>query len=112
MIYETSQGDDETLELTILDQDGVAINITNYGIKLTVWDPLTKEILITKTSAIPSEIQKVTPASGRADVYIASSDTVDMKGAYEFDVQLTSAGGAVQTVDKDIFVVKEDISAP
>ena len=113
MTFETYQGDDDLLNLAIIDDAGAAIDITNYTIRLTVKKPLTSTVLFTKVSTDTNQIAKTAPYSGGlAVVKILSADTISLLGAYDFDVQLTLPSGLIKTFAKGVLKVIGDVSAP
>lgn len=84
--------EDRPLEYTVLDEDGVAVNITGWTVTWTLRvDRATSAALITKT--VGSGITLTTPASGILRVTIDSADwsTID-PGNYWMVLERTGSG--------------------
>jgi len=96
-------GDSRTLELTINDEDGAALDITTateitWALSKKVSDSVIPKggALITKT--LGSGVTLIDGPTGRADVAITPEDTADMKeDDYYHEVQL-ELGGDTSTV--------------
>lgn len=111
-MYEIYRGDNATLNVTARDSDGDLVDLTDVDLAFAVKDRKTGETVIAKSSDDAQEIYKNDPTNGEVQVYLVPSDTTDLNpGAYEFDLQLTLANGQVQTVLKDVLVIRGDISA-
>lgn len=87
-------GDDYTLQFTLNDSDGNAVDITGYTIEFCVKQKLTDSVkLLDKTATL------ITPASGRFDVVLLdtdSSNTEKVFGVYE--IQATDGSGLISTL--------------
>ena len=112
-VIETFRGDDDNFEMNFVDEDGVAINITNYEIKFSVKKSGSDEVLIGKESlpnGSATEIEKTSPQNGKAILYINSDDTGGLDpGAYEYDVQYTENSN-IHTYTRGVFVIKGDVT--
>lgn len=117
-MFEVFADDDDILMQDFTDENGLPQDISTATLLMTVRDQKTKAVIFTKSSTSISEIEKLVPAGGGAAgsdgktyIYISGDDTKNLKGAYEYDIQITFANSTVVTLDKDFLVVKEDISA-
>ena len=89
------RGDDETIQLTFKDSDGVAINITGYTIFFTV--KLECEIDVSDsvdaTAVIKKEITSHSdPTHGITQLVLNEADTNLAPGIYYWDLQLVKDG--------------------
>lgn len=94
--------------------DGVAIDITGSTMRFTAKnDPSDADgsALISETTT-GGGITLVTPASGVYRITLAPGDTTGLtvSSVLHYDVQLTTAGGAVYTLCKGHFTIVGDIS--
>lgn len=109
-MYEIYQGDNATLNVVCRDSDGDLVDITNVDLLFSLKDRKTDTVLVTKHSDTVTQIEKDVPASGHAKIYLLPIDTSTLLGAYEFDLELTYSNGQVETVLKDVIVIRGDIS--
>lgn len=109
-MYEMFRGDNATINVTCRSSAGALVNITNVALEFSVKDRVTGDVIITKSSNVSTEILRDVPASGHAKVFLLPIDTVSLLGAYEFDLELTYSNGQVETVLKDVLLIKGDIS--
>ena len=109
-VMEIFRGDDETFEMNFVDEDGNAVDITNFDINFSMKKPGNDTVLIEKSSDYSTQIEKTTPLSGIALLKLLSSDTSDLDpGSYEYDVQYIENTN-IHTYKKGIFVIKGDVT--
>jgi len=114
-ILEIFKGDDKTYELSVVDSDGTAVNLTGCTLKFTVkryrTDAYT-DAKIKKTSASEAEIKITDAAAGEAEIYVTDDDTKSLEAkTHWFDVELTK-GGKIYTIKFGKFIVLEDVTDP
>ena len=98
------QGNNRTIEVTLVDSDGAAFDLTNTVVSFTVKKYETDSVaLISKTSAVVSEISISSPATlGIFEVFLLPGDTEDLAGNKVYDITVVS-GGKTYTVVKSDF---------
>jgi len=106
------KGDSRTLEVTVTDTSGAAVDITGYTMKFTVKKSEADTTnTIQKTTTLATEIDLTDPANGIAEVYLLPADTLNLKaGTYVYDVEVTTDTSKVYTVIKSTFVIVEDVT--
>lgn len=97
---EVTRGDTESLQATVVDAVGVAINLTGATIRFTVRasaaDPIA---VIAKDNAGLGGITVPSPATGIALIALTPANTrLLTNGRWVYDVQVTEASGRVTTV--------------
>ena len=107
---EVFRGDDKSLNLTLKDAAGTAIDITGYTIFFTVkssTDTAANDdgALISKTVTSHTDA-----AAGESTISLTGSDTDISEGTYVYDIQTKDASGAIQTLVKANFIVKTDVT--
>lgn len=109
------RGDDEALELTLLDADGVTpLDLTGCSIRFTAKrkdSDTDANAIIAKVT--PSEIEiDANPLLGLATVYIVPADTsaLTAKTKLLWDVQVTDGAGLVHTVATGTLTILPDIT--
>lgn len=109
---EIYRGDNRTFQVTVKDGDGVAVDITGAAIKFSVKEEISDtDYEIQKT--VGSGITITDAANGIYEVYLLPADTQNMGvGIYEYDSELTTAGGNVYTVVRGEFTVQAEITRP
>jgi hypothetical protein len=102
------RGDTTNIKLTITDQDATAINLNGAVVFFTVKsDPFAAD----DDALIAKEITShTTAASGITTVALSATDTTIAAGVYYYDVQVRNSTGTIQSIDQDIFEVKQDIT--
>lgn len=100
------QYDSQVLELTVFDADGSPRDITNDRIlfRVAVFN-LVKDSLNGAT-----EVNKVTPLSGRADIIIDPGDLAKVPGVHDYEVVGISGVDRTTLVDGTITVEKSVIT--
>lgn len=102
------RGDDTTINITCLDDNGAAIDITGYTIFFTVKsninDADASAVISKQTSSHTS------PTQGRSTITLAHADTDIAEGDYIYDFQLVSGSGAVTSTERNILTVRKDVT--
>lgn len=88
-------GDHADLQFTVVDADGVAVNITGATISWKCAADADSAAIVTKTTA--SGITITNGAAGIFKVALAPADTTSISGVYYHEAQMTLSG-AVTTV--------------
>ena len=102
------RGDDKTWNLTFVDEDGNAIDLTGATIFFTV--------KINKADADSDAVIDVDQAShtnaagGLSSITITNSETDLKPENYFYDFQLVDSGGLVTTVLSGIFKITQDVT--
>ena len=91
------KGDTTTIQITLKDSTGTAINITGYTIWLTI-----KPVFNTSdTSPVPTIQKKATaftdPTNGTHLYTLTNTDTSISTGAYVYDIQVKDVSGTITT---------------
>lgn len=110
--------DDRTLSVTVNEENGDPVNLTNaklwFTVKQRATDLDTQALIRKKTASAggsDDEIDITDATGGRAEVYIVPADTLNMNpGTYIYDVQVTLANGKTYTVTRDKITFKEDVT--
>jgi len=110
---EIFRGDNKTYEVTVVDADGDAFNLTGaliiFSVKSSNNDATYKIQLSTDDAA---EIEITDAAGGIFKIYIVPGDTNDytpVKWIYDVEVQIS---GKTYTIITDNFVIKADVTRP
>jgi hypothetical protein len=110
---EIFRGDDKTFNLTVQDDGGSAVDLTNGVVRFTVrTDFNSKNKLIEKDSESIGGIVITDPTGGKADIQIDSANTrnPNMLGEYVYDVEVELSTGKKSTVIQSSFTVKGDVT--
>jgi len=110
--------DDRTLSVAADTEKGAPVDLTDAKLWFTVKQRATDldaDALIQKRTAnaggSDGEIKVITPATGKAEIYVVPADTVDMNpGTYIYDIQVTLANGKTYTITRDKITFKEDVT--
>lgn len=102
------RGDTVPDEFTVKTDKGFIVNITGAAFKLTVnsvQDPVgTGTQLFTITGVVAA------PTTGVVSFPFTSVEADQAPGTYYYDVQMTDAGGKIQTLVKDTYTYVQDIT--
>ena len=111
---EVYKGESKTLQLTILDCERNAVDLTGATLYFTVKGNLNDcKVLFQKTSAQASEILILSPATdGVAEIYISPSDTSALDaGDYKYDIWVVlSSGKQVPVIAPSLFKVIQPVT--
>jgi len=107
---EIIRGDTTNITLTITDQDGVAIDLTDSTVYFTAKpafddDALDAEAVITKEVTSHTD-----PTNGITVIPLTASDTDIETGIYYYDVQVKDAAGAIFSLPARQLKVVEDVT--
>jgi len=100
--------DDVTINLTVKDSDGVAIDITGYKFWLTAKSNPTDsdaDAAIQKTVTSHSD-----PTNGITAIVLTKTDTDIDVGTYAYDIQMRDTNDKITTLVKDDLIIKQDIT--
>ena len=87
------QGEDILLQLTIVDDDGAAVDITGYTFTCTILANYGDATPVAGPYTIGSGITIIDAATGRVDVAIPDGDTDGLDaGPYVYDVKRSNEG--------------------
>jgi hypothetical protein len=106
------RGDHKTFELSVKDSDNVAVNITGATLTFSVKnDPNDPTALISKSTAVVTEIALTTPVNGLAEIYLLPADTRDLEaGTYVYDVQIVTAASKKHTLVRANLILLDDVT--
>lgn len=109
------RGDDASIQFTIKDEDGDAIDITNDTIFFTV--KTAKNSTAAGSADSTALIEKengvgghTTPTSGITTFTLTDADTAIAPGTYYYDVQRVDSGGLVSTIVVDEFEILAEVT--
>lgn len=112
---EMYRGDDETLDVEIVDFDGSPLNITGGEVLFTAKKSSrqTDDVAVIKKSSVTNGGISITDGPGGvAEVYILPSDTADLYAPTEltWDVAFVDVTGKRRTVASGQLVIKPDVT--
>jgi hypothetical protein len=96
------------LQVSYVDDDNVAINITGYSARMHVRETVTSTstvIALTSSSGIT-----ITGATGTLDIVIAKSVTKDLVGPYVYDLEIESGSGVVDRLLQGSVTVNPEVT--
>lgn len=97
------QGDTQIFVVSVVDGDGVAVDLTNAAIEYRIGNG---DTTLTKT---PADDITVTDAVGGAfEVLLTATETADLERGYRHAVEITDSNGDVSTVLTGSVLVKPD----
>jgi hypothetical protein len=90
-------GDDKRLEVTVLDEDGVAVTLA--GAQAIKWKlaKSPRSAVIASHSLVDGNVSVIDAAAGRFNVLIDPADTESLSGLYYHEAELTDSAGNVGT---------------
>lgn len=89
---EMVSGDAVVLEITILDETtDTAVNLAGCTGNFAIGRVNSRRILVSKSSS--SGITFPDPTNGRVDVELDATDTEDLEGVYDYELQITDSAG-------------------
>ena len=102
---EVFKGDSLRVDITLVDADGNAVDVTNATAKFTVRQHESdNDYVLQKT------LQMVDPTAGRMRLALDPTDTDKTPGTYVGDIEITFPDGRVKTVWKSQFIIKWDVT--
>ena len=117
-LAEVTQGEDLTYDLTVRDKNGAVVDITGYQVRFQVRHKTADaaaNAMISKTSAVSTEIDIYDPVNGKARIFIDPSDTLAAAkfkpGDYYYDVWVvTTASKQHQIIRASTFRVNHRVT--
>jgi len=107
------RGDSKTIEKTLVDSDGVAVDITSAEFRFSV----KKDRLLADTDALISKdnvggggITIVDATTGKFKVEIDAADTAIEARDYQYDIQIKESTNKVTTMFTGIFTIELDVT--
>jgi len=112
MDVEIFRGDNQTLEVTVKDVDGVVFDITGSTARFTVRKDFNTTALIEKSSAVAGEAAITDPTNGVLEIYLVPADTRELNycGNFVYDVEVELPSGDIHTVLQGVFKIKGDVT--
>lgn len=111
-----TRGDDRTLELTIVDKEGAAVNLTDTYLWFTAKVSLNDsddEAVIFKTTG-GGGITITDASGGLAEITLAPIDTINIPGRQSltlfWDLQSKSSSDKITTLDGGTMVIKAGVT--
>lgn len=103
------RGDDWKLDVTLKDEDGLAIDLTGATVFFTVKE---NESDADTSAVITEDVTSHTdPTNGETSIEVSDTETDDVDpGTYYYDIQVKTAAGNIQTVVKGTLTVLTDIT--
>lgn len=106
--FEMMSGDTQVLEYEVLDEDGVAVNITDATIEWVLTASRNSATaLITKTTS--SGIVITNGPSGIFQVTLLPANTTSLSGIYYYEAEVTTTGNSVYTVSTGMATIEGDV---
>jgi len=110
------KGDNEDIEITLVDENGDPIDLTGSSITFTVKENVADEepVIQRKNEAAggdDSQIEMTDPANGIFEIHIIPENTSSLTAkGYAYDIQVILSSGKVKTVIKDRIYLEEDVT--
>ena len=101
------RGDTRRLIYTIMDADGVAIDITNWTFKLTV---NSEENPTDISNQVDQVAGVITDAAAGKVKFTPSSTMVETAGTFYYDIEAVDTSGGITTLAKGKFLLIQDIT--
>lgn len=93
--FEMYQGEDKEVIISATDENGDVLPLTGYEIVWVAYNLTSGQIVLTKSSNIPGEIDVPVPANGQIYINIVSEDTALLtQKAYGHQCEIVDAFGA------------------
>jgi len=112
---EIDRGDDQEMEIPIVDADGNPLDVTGASFRLTVKASLGDAIgaaIFQLTNPIGNGIDVASAATGIIVAYLPHLYLEAMDGEYVYDVEMILAGKVRTVVRAARFFVSKDVSTP
>lgn len=94
--FTMTAGDTKTLVVSVTDAEGSAVNITGATIRWVCKRSLGKAASISKTTVLG--ISLTDAVNGQFTVTLNPSDTDDLAGIFQHEVELTASDGTISTI--------------
>ena len=102
------RGDTVADEFTVKTSAGVAVDITGASFIMTIDTLRAPPDNTTKVATLTGVITGA--SSGQVQFPFTAPDADQTPGKYYFDIQMTDAGGKIQTLDVGTYLFKQDIT--
>jgi hypothetical protein len=102
-------GDDDEIAVSVVDDEGVAIDLTGATITWSLADSRGGTVLVTKTSDTSAELSITSAAGGTFTIHLLATDTDDLAGVYYHEAQVEDSQGHKTTVLTGYAEIIEDI---
>lgn len=105
-------GDDVLLRFAVVDEDGIAANLTGTDIAFAVVKavrPQPAAVISSEGSPVTAVVTVTDLTGGLFEVEIDAADTADLLGTYRFEAQLTDTSGDVATVGRGFITFNRGI---
>lgn len=98
--FHVHAGDDDTLEVTIVEKDGTTpVDITNSEIQFFMSERAGGPAVVSKNSTDdPADFTFVDPENGRVDIVMNAADTTKRAGNHPYSIREKSQTGKLSTV--------------
>jgi len=109
--YIVGRGDSRAKGFRLTDESGAAVDITSFSFTLTVnthRNPDPGVPIGTELFTVAGVI--ITASDGTFSFAPTAANTDQSPDTYFYDIQMTDAGGGIQTIIKGRFIVIQDIS--
>jgi hypothetical protein len=106
------RGSTKTLVLTVRDQAGTAVNLTGAAIFFTVKNDADETLpVISKSTAVVTQIAITNPTLGVAQIYLVPSDTQNLDTRqYEYDIWVVLSTNNRHCVLRNVLTVEASIT--
>lgn len=96
--FQMYAGDDKTLQVTVVDEDGDPVNLTAASIKWQATRSLGKTSAISKTATAGGGITITDASNGEFEVTLTAANTDGLSGTYQHEAEVTFVDGTKSTV--------------
>lgn len=90
--FEMFSGNTKQIDITVLDEDSVAVDLTGGSAKFTVSDKANTSELFSKVGVLPGS------PSNLIEYTIAPADTESLAGVYYWEAEFTDVSGRISTI--------------
>lgn len=104
-------GDDKTLEVTVVDENGSVQDITGMTIDWHLARKVTTSALVQKATG-GSGIVISDGSAGVFQITLSAADTDDLSGKYYHEAQVTDSSGNISTVTVGTITINRDLITP
>lgn len=94
--FTMTAGDSKVLEVTVVDDDGIPVNISGTAIRFEM-ARFASDTPALVTKAIGSGVTIIDGPTGRFDVALDPADTAEFSGSYYYEAEIDD-GGTISTV--------------
>ena len=101
------RGDSKDLSITVLNEAGVAVDITGAIVNFKVAKDKAKAPQIALTNG--EQVSITNGPAGKLDIRLRSEDTLPLLGDYNYEVELVFPFGGVSTVLFGTLTIMQDI---